>query len=219
MESISVDLLSGLAAGAGGDAGRLAWTRLVELVRTPLPPEAERPEGEPGAIPPAAGSPRAAGASVPRRPAPIPTGELELTLLGHETPGGLRAYTRAYALAGALSLRAERDPDFARSIDRWYADARRIGTAGDGTGDGGPGAGGCCRAGAGGHDVIVRGEGVAAWEGPDGPFRVGAVGPRPVAPPGGSAAEGEGEGSPGESGESGGSGDPGDSGGGRDGSC
>ncbi|MFE5326444.1 hypothetical protein ACFRCG_08640 [Embleya sp. NPDC056575] len=195
MESISVDLLSGLAAGAGGDAGRLAWTRLVELVRTPLP-DTDRIGGTGGS--PAAGSegiprsrasdaaalgsggPGASGArcegDVPHRSAPVPTGELELTLLGHEAPGGLRAYTRAHALAGALALRAERDPDFARSIGHWYAEARRIDldgpdASGEGGGSGSGGRAGCC--GGGGHGVIVLGEGV---DGLDGPFRLGPAG-------------------------------------------
>ncbi|OPC80485.1 hypothetical protein B4N89_05540 [Embleya scabrispora] len=200
MESIPVDLLSGLAAGAGGDAGRLAWTRLVELVRKPLP-DTGRPgtEGSPaagsGGIPQSrasgaaasqsggSGGPSAVGESaasgarcdgdVPHRSAPVPTGELELTLLGHEAPGGLRAYTRAYALAGALALRAERDPDFARSLGHWYAEARRIGpdgpaASGEGGGSGSGARGGCC--GRGGHGVIVLGEGV---DGLDGPFRLG----------------------------------------------
>ncbi|MFF7246142.1 hypothetical protein ACFZBU_19785 [Embleya sp. NPDC008237] len=213
MESISVDLLSGLAAGAGGDAGRLAWTRLVELVRTPLPREPERPEGESDAIPPTSRSSRATGSSVPHRPAPLPTGELELTLLGHETPGGLRAYTRAYALAGALSLRADRDPDFARSIDRWYADARRIGMAGEEAGDGVPGGGSCC----GGRGVIVHGEGGDGWEALGGPFQVGSWGHRPLPAVGESERDAQDDvGSPGDpgcpSGASGTSG-PGDPGG------
>ncbi|MFI1580747.1 hypothetical protein [Embleya sp. NPDC020630] len=204
MESISVDLLSGLAAGVGGDAGRLAWTRLVELVRMPLP-DTDRPgtedspaagsegisqsrasdaaalgAGGPGG-PGVSGESAASGArcegDVPHRSAPVPTGELELTLLGHEAPGGLRAYTRAHALAGALALRAERDPDFARSIGQWYAEARRIGLdgpdasgegEGGGSGSGSGGRGGCC--GRGGYGVIVLGEGV---DGLDGPFRLG----------------------------------------------
>ncbi|WP_126639519.1 hypothetical protein [Embleya hyalina] len=187
MESISVDLLSGLAAGAGGDAGRLAWTRLVELVRMPLPDT-----GGPGGSGESAASGARGEGDMPHRSAPVPTGELELTLLGHEAPGGLRAYTRAYALAGALALRAERDPDFARSIAHWYAEARRIGldgsdASGQGAGPGSGGRGGCC--GRGGHGVIVLGEGV---DGLDGPFRLG-----PAGHSGGWAAGGDPEGAEG----------------------
>ncbi|WP_406280924.1 hypothetical protein [Embleya sp. NBC_00896] len=136
MELISVDLLSGLAAGAGGDAGRLAWTRLVELVHIPMP----RGEVDPGA---GAEARAREGGAVPHRAAPVPTGELELTLLGHEAPGGLRAYTRAHALASALSLRADRDPLFARSIGIWYEAARRIRLDDDARHDPASGSGKC----------------------------------------------------------------------------
>ncbi|MFI9172747.1 hypothetical protein [Streptomyces lincolnensis] len=91
MEPISVALLAALAGGAGGEAGRQAWTSLSSLVRRPFRRAAETND-------PATGS-----------------GEAELALL-EESPADP---TCAQALSAALAARASVDADFETDLRRW----------------------------------------------------------------------------------------------------
>jgi hypothetical protein len=103
MDEIAIGLLAALAGGAGGEAGKQAWTALAELVRRPLrrrPAQDGDPEhGDPddGAFPELAALQQA-----PHDPA------------------------RARALSDALTERAARDPEFSRSLLAWAEHARSL---------------------------------------------------------------------------------------------
>lgn len=103
MDPISVALLGALAGGAGGEAGRQAWTALTALVRRPF-----------------RGGQRAVEESAR-------SGEAELVRLVEEPADP----AHAQALSTALSERAARDTEFSAALHRWHDQARLVRT-GDG---------------------------------------------------------------------------------------
>ncbi|WP_326585458.1 hypothetical protein OG889_45190 [Streptomyces sp. NBC_00481] len=103
MDPISVALLGALAGGAGGEAGRQAWTALTALVRRPF-------RGGQRAVEEPAGS-----------------GEAELVRLEEEPADPVHAH----ALSTALNERAATDTEFSAALQRWHNQARLVRT-GDG---------------------------------------------------------------------------------------
>lgn len=95
MEPISTGILLALAGGAGGEAGRQIFTRLVTLVR--------RPSGSTG------------------ENVHIATGEVELEAFRRH-PASPQL---AEALIAALVGRAERDVDFRHGLYAWEEQARQ----------------------------------------------------------------------------------------------
>lgn len=93
-------LLAALAGGAGGEAGRQAWTGLVSLVRRPF-----RRDGD------------------AQDPAVSP-GEAELAHLA-QAPDDT---ARAQALSSALAARAALDTGFRASLLRWHERAESLRT-------------------------------------------------------------------------------------------
>jgi len=99
MDAISAALLTSMAGGLGGEAGRQAWASLCLMVRRPF----TRPEG-----------------SGPVRS--ISSGERELADLAHAPQDvGL-----AQALSTVLAARAGLDPGFREALDHWAQQAERI---------------------------------------------------------------------------------------------
>lgn len=96
MDQIAVDLLTKLAAGFAGEAGKQIWTALSALVRRPFR--------------------RGDGASAPE----LSSGETELAALERE-PG---VPERAHQLSTALAVRSAVDPDFRAALQQWHEQAK-----------------------------------------------------------------------------------------------
>jgi hypothetical protein len=113
VDPISIGLLTALAGGAGGEAGRRAWSALSALVRRPLrqvPVQSER--ALPGDATAMASQGVGALAALERSPGDV---------------------DRARALSAALTARAVADPNFARALDVWAGQARTIQVTDDST--------------------------------------------------------------------------------------
>ncbi|MYU25992.1 hypothetical protein [Streptomyces sp. SID8352] len=95
MVPIAPELLMALAGGAFGAAGEQIWTSLRSLVRR-RPPEDGASPADPGTD-------------------ESPGSDAELAELERE-PGSVE---RGRRLAAVLTLRAERDPEFARALREW----------------------------------------------------------------------------------------------------
>ena len=108
MDAISIELLTALAGGAGGAAGKQAWQALTQLIRRPF----ARP-GDTPATPPLDGS---------VLEGPVLDAATELAAL-EQAPADV---ARARALSGALAERSAHDPEFARSLRAWADGARSL---------------------------------------------------------------------------------------------
>ncbi|MDX2676773.1 hypothetical protein [Streptomyces soliscabiei] len=105
MDLISAALLAALAGGAGGEAGRQAWSGLAALVRRPF----QRSANESAAA------------------SPVSSGEVELTRLANAPANAVYAQT----LSTALAVRAALDDDFSSRLQQWHEQAK-LARTGDG---------------------------------------------------------------------------------------
>jgi hypothetical protein len=103
VDPVSAGLLTALAGGAGGEAGRQAWAALGALVRRPFRRTTDGRDEAPGAA--------------------AESGEAQVSALERQ-PGDDACAGR---LSAALVARAAADPEFHAALEQWERAARALG--------------------------------------------------------------------------------------------